>query len=268
MSVRPLIGAALGALVAAASAAAPALAQDRGRWDWGPGPAGDPGAYELRGRGVDLLVPELRDTRRGHAFVLRNFDFDHDGFISPREADAANHAFLRAAGPDRSRFDWDRFGAHDRDRDRIGIAPPPPPAAEPGWDRGAMRAYHFRQNRYGAVFNLQDVLFETGSAVLRPGAEARLQPLARYLRANPRVQVRIDGFTDSVGSAASNLTLSRDRARSVGHALVEMGVDLDRLQLDGHGESTPVASNGDAAGRQLNRRVEVTLVGQRAASFG
>lgn len=267
MPVGPLIAAALSALVAAGSAAAPALAQDRGRWDWGPGPVGDPGAFELRGRGVDLLVPELRDTRRGHVFVLRNFDFDRDGFISPREADAANRAFLRGVGPYRARFDWDRF-----DRERIAPPPPPPPTAARGWeargwDRGAMRDYHFRQNRYGAVFNLQDVLFETGSAVLRPGAEAKLTPLARYLRANPRVQVRIDGFTDSVGSAASNVTLSRDRARSVGHALQEMGIDPARMLLAGHGEDSPVASNGDAAGRQLNRRVEVTLVGQRAASF-
>ncbi len=263
MPVRPLFGAALAALVAAGSVAAPALAQDRGRWDWGAGPPGDPASYELRGRGVDLLVPELRDTRRGHIFVLRNFDSDHNGFISPPEADAANRAFLRGVGAERARFDWDRF-----DRERIAPPPPPPPAAQPGWDRGAMRDYHFRQNRYGAVFNLQDVLFETGSAVLRPGAQDKLMPLARYLRANPRVQVRIDGFTDSVGTAASNLTLSRDRARSVGHALAEMGVDAGRLQLAGHGESSPVASNGDAAGRQLNRRVEVTLVGQRAASFG
>ena len=241
MTARPLIGAALAAL--AVAAAAPALAQDRGRWDWGPGPVGDPGAFELRGRGVDLLVPELRDTRRGHVFVLRNFDFDHNGFISPREADAANRAFLRGVGPSRARFDWDRF-----DRERVAPPPPPPPAAEPGWDRGAMRDYHFRQNRYGAVFNLQDVLFETGSARLRPTADAKLRPLAGFLRAHPGQRLRIDGYTDSVGAA-------------------DLGVDAGRFQLAGHGEDSPAATNATAEGRQLNRRVEVTLVDRRAAEF-
>jgi outer membrane protein OmpA-like peptidoglycan-associated protein len=99
------------------------------------------------------------------------------------------------------------------------------------------------------------------------GAEAQLRPLAGYLRANPRVQLRIDGYTDSVGSDASNLTLSRNRARSVADALAGMGANGDRFVLEGHGEASPVASNANADGRQLNRRVEVTLVGQRASSF-
>ena len=118
------------------------------------------------------------------------------------------------------------------------------------------------------MFDLQDVLFQTGSARLRPGAEARLRPLAGYLRANPGVRLKIDGNTDSVGSADSNLQLSRDRAASVAAALGGMGVDPGRFRVAGHGESLPVATNATAAGRQLNRRVEVTLIGQRAATFG
>lgn len=273
MTIRNL---AFGAVIAAgALSAATAHAQDRWSWDTGAAPdaradiRADFRAEGLRGPGVAMLIPELRDSRRGQAWVLRNFDWNRTGFITPREARAANRAFLDYAGPERARFDWDHPHRYD-------AAPPPPPAAVPpapppayagGYAQPEMRAYHFRQNTYGAVFNLEDVLFETGSAALRPGAEARLQPLAGYLRSHPSQRVRVDGFTDSVGSDASNLTLSRDRARSVARALDGMGVSGERLAMDGHGEASPVATNTTAEGRQQNRRVEVTLLGARAATF-
>ncbi|WP_205691980.1 OmpA family protein [Caulobacter soli] len=130
-----------------------------------------------------------------------------------------------------------------------------------------MRNYHFKQGRYGAMLTLQDTLFKTGSAALRPGMEAQLKPLAGYLRANPRTRLRIDGFTDSVGSTAANLTLSRDRAQAVADALAVMGVDRGRLRLEGHGEALPTATNATPDGRRLNRRVEVSLIDQQAKTF-
>ncbi|MBE7217060.1 MAG: OmpA family protein [Caulobacteraceae bacterium] len=255
---KPLLAAA-GALALMGAAGAAHAQPDR--WDWRGPEVGRP--FDLVGPGMRFLVPELRDNPRGHAFVLRNFDFNHDGLVEVGEARAANRAFAEAAGPDRGGFDWDR-----RWRDPADAAPPPPPPpAATGWDRPAMRAYHFRQNQYGAVFSIGDVLFETGSARLRPTALDKLRPLAGYLRANPGQRLRIDGYTDSVGTAQANLILSRDRARSVADALSAVGVDAARFQLEGHGEDSPTASNGTAAGRQLNRRVEVTLVGRRAADF-
>ena len=271
-SARTTLTAALGLALVAAATAAPALAQDR--WDWGGGRPEDPRAYELRGPGVGLLLPELRDSRRGQAFVLRNFDFGHDGFITPDEARAANRAFEQARAVQGGPFDWDRYD--HRGADAYAGGPPPPPSYAPrpyvqpqyagGWDRSGMRAYHVRQGRYGALFTLQDVLFQTGSAQLRPGAEAQLLPLASYLKANPGVRVRIDGYTDSVGSPGSNVTLSQNRAQSVAATLAATGVDPARLEMLGHGEAAPVATNDTAEGRQLNRRVEVTAArppGQR-----
>jgi outer membrane protein OmpA-like peptidoglycan-associated protein len=245
-------GRALALAAALTALATPAMAQDR--LDWGGGRSGDRD-YELIGAGVRSLLPELRRTNRGRAFVMRNFDDNDDGRISPREADAANRAFLRIAGSRRDRFDWE-----SRDEG-------PRPAQHRDWDRRGMRDYHMRQTRYGATFDLQDVLFETGSAALRPVARERLQPLAGYLEANPEVQVRIDGHTDSVGSNAANQLLSERRAQSVRAALLATGLERDRFLTEGHGETTPVASNETAAGRQLNRRVEVTLVGQQARDF-
>ena len=266
---KPMLGAALGVLIAAGALGGAAQAQDRGgRYDFGPG---DRAYDQLRGPGVRDLLPELRDTPRGRAFVMRNFDFAHDGIITPREAREANRAFLDVAGPgDRRRFDWDhppgRFaggppqraplGGEREDRDRGG-----------DYDREGLRRYHFREGRYGATFDLGDVLFETGSAHLKRDAVQQLRPLAGYLRAKGAVRLRIDGYTDSVGKPAANLALSRDRAQSVADALADMGVESRRFQLEGHGEGSPKAPNTTEAGRQQNRRVEVTLVGQKASSF-
>lgn len=133
--------------------------------------------------------------------------------------------------------------------------------------KAEMRDYQLKQTQLGATLVLQDVVFETGKADLKAGAAQRLQPLAQYLQANPSVKVRIDGHTDSQGSDAYNQQLSQARAQAVRTALAGMGVAPERITALGHGEAQPVADNKIAAGRQQNRRVEVTLVGQQAASF-
>ncbi len=267
----------LGAAVLALAVAAPFAASAQPRVYEGPGgpppgygppPPYDPdGSPVLRGPGVRELVPELRDSERGARFVLRRFDFDHNGFISREEARAADEAFFEMRR--RGRFEEDLGPAYPPPPPPPREPPPPPPVYEgpQDFDRPAMRQYHFRQGRLGAVFTLPDVLFETAKYDLRPGAEARLRPLGEFLKRHPRVRLRIDGYTDSVGSVAYNLTLSRNRARAVADALEVMGVSADRFELEGHGKADPVATNATAEGRQLNRRVDVTLIGQRANTF-
>ena len=129
--------------------------------------------------------------------------------------------------------------------------------------RNQLRDFQLRQTAAGAQLVLQDVIFETGKATLRPGAAARLQPLVTYLSAAPNVRVRIDGHTDSVGSDTMNQRLSEARAGAVRSALVRAGVDPARVETVGHGETQPVGTNASAAGRQANRRVELTLLGQQ-----
>jgi len=240
---------------------APAHAQGPGpdRWDWRPGDR----PYRLVGPGVPMLFPELRGSPRGQAFVMRNFDWDHDGVVSRREADAANRAFARVAGARRDRFDWNRRGGPDH------VVVEEQTVVEGGnWDRHAMHDYGFRQTPRGATLTLsEDVLFATDSDVLRPGAIDKLRPLASYLRGNPGVRVAIDGFTDSRGTDAHNQDLSERRAASVRNALEEMGAARARFQVVGHGEANPVATNATPAGMRQNRRVEVTLLGRRATEF-
>ena len=246
----------LAAATVIAAIATPAMAQDR--WDWS---GGRPGMadYRMAGPGVRILYPELRETRRGRAFVMRNFDRNHDRFLTVFEAQQANRAFAQLAGPRRGTFDWDSRDSGYIVVDRGGNG---------GWDRGAMRGYGFRQTARGATMRLdEDVLFATDSDVLRPGATDKLRPLAAYLRGNPGVRVAIDGYTDLRGTDAHNQDLSERRAASVRSAFDAMGVTRARFSVVGHGETDPVATNATPAGMRLNRRVEVTLLGQRADAF-
>ncbi|MEK7830198.1 MAG: OmpA family protein, partial [Acidobacteriota bacterium] len=111
------------------------------------------------------------------------------------------------------------------------------------------------------IVNLSDVLFNTGKATLMPGAREKLSKLAGILLAYPGAyQIEIEGHTDSVGSDESNLNLSRGRAESVREYLVQNGIKSERvIAARGFGESKPVADNETAAGRQVNRRVEIVI---------
>jgi len=118
-----------------------------------------------------------------------------------------------------------------------------------------------RREARGLIVNLSDVLFDTGQATLKSGAREKLSKLAGILMAYPGgYQVEVEGHTDSVGSEQSNMRLSQGRADSVHDYLLQSGVKPERMKAGrGFGETTPVASNDTAAGRQVNRRVEIII---------
>jgi outer membrane protein OmpA-like peptidoglycan-associated protein len=126
-----------------------------------------------------------------------------------------------------------------------------------------LQALAAKPTDHGMVLVLQDVLFDTGQATLKPGAYAKLDQIAAVLRNYPERRVMVEGFTDSVGSDDTNLALSVARAGAVRSALVSRGVGPDRVEARGHGEARPVASNDTQAGRQQNRRVEVVFSDER-----
>ncbi|WP_104203671.1 OmpA family protein [Billgrantia saliphila] len=102
-----------------------------------------------------------------------------------------------------------------------------------------------------------EVTFAFDSAEIRPQAHRTLDEVATTLRENPDLRVRIEGHTDSVGSAQYNQDLSQRRADSVKEYLVSRGIDERRMTTRGFGEENPVATNETDAGRQQNRRVEI-----------
>jgi SH3 domain-containing YSC84-like protein 1 len=107
------------------------------------------------------------------------------------------------------------------------------------------------------VLSDKQIHFATGQWAIPSGSEATLAEIAQALKDNPDWQVRIEGYTDNVGSKGFNLKLSQERANSVMKWLVDHGVDRSRLSAKGYGKSHPVADEATEAGRAQNRRVEI-----------
>lgn len=116
-----------------------------------------------------------------------------------------------------------------------------------------------QQTDRGLILSLDDVLFAVDEAALQPGALPDLARVAEFLRANPERTVLVEGHTDSTGAAAYNLQLSEARASAVESVLIREGVPPERIRTRGLGQSVPIASNDNAAGRQQNRRVEIVI---------
>ena len=103
------------------------------------------------------------------------------------------------------------------------------------------------------------ILFDTGKSTIRKESYAVLQNIVNIMKEYPTTSFVIEGHTDSVGSEKSNQTLSDNRAASVRDYLTTIGMDGSRLSSIGYGESRPKATNNTKAGRQQNRRVEISL---------
>jgi len=104
--------------------------------------------------------------------------------------------------------------------------------------------------------------FETGKATFKAGgtSETTLANLKQFLDENPRItKLRIEGHTDNVGAAASNETLSGERALTIKKFLVEKGIDKARLLAAGFGQTRPIADNTTEDGRAKNRRTEFRI---------
>jgi outer membrane protein OmpA-like peptidoglycan-associated protein len=118
-----------------------------------------------------------------------------------------------------------------------------------------------RDTARGLIVNMSDVLFDTGSADLKPGAREKLAKISGILLAHPGLSLQIEGHTDNVGSDEFNMNLSGRRADSVRDYLAQEGVGASSMTTKGFGKTQPVATNDTAEGRQRNRRVELVVNG-------
>lgn len=124
-----------------------------------------------------------------------------------------------------------------------------------------LAALEAQKTERGMVITLGDVLFEFNRAEVKPIAQARIAQLADFLKQYPDRRVSIEGHTDNIGSAATNLELSLRRAEAIKTQLVAMGVSADRMTTVGYGKDFPVAANDTDTNRAINRRVEVVISG-------
>jgi K(+)-stimulated pyrophosphate-energized sodium pump len=108
-------------------------------------------------------------------------------------------------------------------------------------------------------FNFVNLNFATGSDKLDSTSLSEVNNISEILKAFPAVGIKLGGYTDNVGAAASNLELSSKRAASVKAALVALGTDAARLESEGYGDQNPAASNDTEEGRAQNRRIAVSV---------
>lgn len=111
-----------------------------------------------------------------------------------------------------------------------------------------------------SVYELKDVLFETGKATLKPSSFKQLDLLVEGMQKYDTLKVEIAGHTDNVGGEDYNLKLSQDRAESVRNYLIQKKIAPERLTAKGYGYSQPVEDNSSEAGRARNRRTEVRIL--------
>jgi outer membrane protein OmpA-like peptidoglycan-associated protein len=114
----------------------------------------------------------------------------------------------------------------------------------------------------GLVVNMADVLFQLGKYELSSDAQLKLAKLSGIIQAHPGLNLSIEGYTDTTGTADFNMTLSQQRADTVRQFLIAQGLSPDTIRSKGLGEADPIADNSTAAGRKLNRRVEIIVSGE------
>ena len=123
-----------------------------------------------------------------------------------------------------------------------------------------------RETARGLIVNMSDVLFDTGRHTLKPGAREKLSKISGIILGHPGLKIQVEGHTDSTGGPAVNQPLSEKRAETVRLYLISQGVDANAITSQGFGDTRPVADNGTAAGRQVNRRVEMVVNGPLVSS--
>ena len=118
-----------------------------------------------------------------------------------------------------------------------------------------------RDTDRGLVVSMPDVLFDLGQYTLKPAARERLARISGIVLAYPDLRLQIEGYTDSTGGDEFNQRLSEKRAATVRDYLVDAGVGINNVFARGLGKTNPIADNSTAAGRKLNRRVEMIVSG-------
>ncbi|MFL5727955.1 MAG: OmpA family protein [Cytophagaceae bacterium] len=115
-------------------------------------------------------------------------------------------------------------------------------------------------NGVGKTFVMDSIYFMQGKSALTPQSQKSLDKIAKILKDNPSVRMRVSGHTDNNGNDVANLQLSKDRAKAVVDYLVKKGITKSRLFSEGYGKSIPRYPNDTEENRKKNRRVEFEIV--------
>jgi len=107
---------------------------------------------------------------------------------------------------------------------------------------------------------LNHLIFDMGKAVIKPVSFTELDELVAMMKANPKVEIQLEGHTDNQGSAEANLKLSQDRVVAVKKYLSSKGINKDRIMTKAFGGTQPLSTEKTEEARALNRRVELRVL--------
>jgi outer membrane protein OmpA-like peptidoglycan-associated protein len=216
----------------------------------------------------DTLNAQAAKTQaESDAMRARNQAMDAQAATAQANADLANSQTASASALSAAQA--------DAEQSRLAAEQAQLSAQQANTDKAAMRAklseqlnsiLQTRDSARGLIVSMSDVLFDSGRYSLKPGAREKLAKVAGILLAYPGLNIEVGGYTDNVGGDAMNQTLSENRADSVRDYLVQEGVARNSVSARGFGNTLPVSSNDNSAGRQQNRRVELLVSGDAIGS--
>jgi len=119
-----------------------------------------------------------------------------------------------------------------------------------------------RDTARGLIVNMSDVLFDVNKYSLKPEAREKLAKVSGIILSHPGLKIAVEGYTDSTGSDEYNMKLSDYRANAVRDYFISEGIAPGNISAQGFGKTNPVADNATAAGRKMNRRVELVVSGE------
>lgn len=200
---------------------------------------------------VDVTVTDFKNVPlSGEIMVFRsqNKDREYQGLTN----DSGKFSIRLPAGDK-----YDLFILGFKDSTSYDVLDIPMPQGNAYYKKPFVLDFQFEPAK---SFVLENCNFENGKAELQESSFVALDELVTYLKRKEDDRIEIGGHTDNVGSAASNLKLSQERANAVREYLVTKGIDPNRVTARGYGMTKPVADNKSASGRAENRRTEVTVL--------
>jgi len=112
----------------------------------------------------------------------------------------------------------------------------------------------------GKVMRLDNLIFQSGSAVIEPGSYLELEEVVTMLKNNPRMVIQLEGHTDYIGNARLNMKLSEERVNAVKNYLTTHGANKSKIKTKAYGGTSPLTRENTEEARQMNRRVELRIL--------
>ena len=217
---------------------------------------------------ADAMRLKLQAEQAAQESARQKQEADQARAAAQAQQQAAEAAAQQAARERASALEQQHAAEAETEKARLA-------AAQAEREKGELRAQllsqlnsilQTRDTARGLIVNMSDVLFDTGSYTLKPGAREMLAKISGIVLAHPGLNLQIEGHTDSVGSDEFNRQLSERRADSVRDFLAQQGVPASSITARGFGKTQPVATNDTPEGRQRNRRVEIVVNGDAIGS--